>query len=56
MYKRIRIIFRSGDMIVIEEGYWDDYAIFDDFVVIKKEQTWVALYNKEEIFSLSLEK
>lgn len=56
VYKRIRISFRSAGSIVIDEGDWDDYEIYDGFLVIKKGEAWIAMYNMEEIFSVVLEK
>lgn len=56
VYKRIRISFINAGTIVIDENDWDDYEIYDGFLVIKKGDSWVALYNMKEIFSVVLEK
>ena len=56
MYKRIRISFLHTGSIWIYEGDWDDYEIFNGFLVIKKGEAWIALYNMNEIFSVVLEK
>lgn len=56
MYKRIRISFLHAGSILIDEGDWDDYEIFNGFLVIKKGEAWIALYNMNEIFSVVLEK
>ena len=55
-YKRIRISFRSAGSIVIDEDDWDDYEIYDGFLVIKKGEAWIAMYNMKDIFSVVLEK
>lgn len=55
-YKRIRISFLKAGSIVIEENDWDDYEIYDGFLVIKKGEAWIAMYNMKEIFSVVLEK
>lgn len=56
MYKRIKIGFLGAGSITIDEGDWDDYEIFQGFLVIKKGEAWIALYNMKEIFSVVLEK
>lgn len=56
VYKRIRISFINAGTIVIDENDWDDYEIYDGFLVIKKGDSWIALYNMKEIFSVVLEK
>ena len=56
VYKRIRISFLHAGSIVIDENDWDDYEIYDGFLVIKKGEAWIAMYNMEEIFSVVLEK
>ncbi|MBR1528571.1 MAG: hypothetical protein IJ642_04620 [Oscillospiraceae bacterium] len=56
MYKKIKISFINAGSITIDEGEWDDYEIFNGFVVIKKNEAWIAMYNMKEIFSVVLEK
>ena len=56
MYKRIKISFRNAGSITIDEGEWTDYEIYNGFAVIKNGETWVAMYNLQDIFSLVLEK
>jgi len=56
MYKRIKISFINAGSIIIDEGDWDDYEIYNGFIVIKKGEAWIALYNMKEVFSLVLEK
>ena len=42
MYKRIRISFLHAGSICIDEGDWDDYEIFNGFLVIKKGEAMLA--------------
>lgn len=56
MYKRIKISFINAGSITINEGDWDDYDLVDGFIVIKKNQAWIAMYNAKEVFSVVLEK
>lgn len=56
MYKRIKISFINTNSVTIDEGDWDDYDLCDGFIVIKKGEAWVAMYNAKEIFSVVLEK
>jgi hypothetical protein len=56
MYKRIKISFINAGSITIEEGDWDDYDLADGFIIIKKGEAWVAMYNAKEVFSVVLEK
>ena len=56
MYKRIKIQFRNANSIIIDEDAWDDYDIYNGFIVIIKDEAWVALYNMKDVFSLVLEK
>jgi hypothetical protein len=55
-YKRIRISFRNSGDIVIPADTWDDYDFFEGFIVIKKNDTWIAMYNAQDVFSVVLEK
>lgn len=56
MYKRIKISFINAGSITIEEGDWDDYDFYEGFIIIKKGEAWVAMYNAKEVFSVVLEK
>ncbi len=56
MYKRIKISFINAGSVTIEEGDWDDYDLADGFIIIKKGEAWVAMYNAKEVFSVVLEK
>lgn len=55
-YKRIVISFIDAGKIEFDENEWDDYIIYDGFVVIKKDEAWIAMYNLKEVFSVVLEK
>ena len=56
MYKRIRISFINAGSVTIEEGDWDDYDLTNGFIIIKKGEAWIAMYNAKEVFSVVLEK
>ena len=56
MYKRIKISFINAGSVTIDEGDWDDYDLCDGFIVVKKGEAWVAMYNAKEVFSVVLEK
>lgn len=56
MYKKIKISFINAGSITIDEGEWTDYDFIDGFIVIKKDEAWVAMYNAKQIFSVVLEK
>ena len=55
-YKRIVISFIDAGKIEFDENEWDDYTVCDGFVVIKKDEAWIAMYNLKEVFSVVLEK
>lgn len=55
-YKKIVISFIDAGTIVFDEKDWDDYEVYSGFVVIKKNEAWIAMYNMKEIFSVVLEK
>lgn len=55
-YSRIKISFINAGSITVEPDDWDDYEVYNGFLVIKKGETWVAMYNMKEIFSIVLEK
>jgi len=54
MYKQIKISFINAGSITIDD--WDDYDYVDGFIIIKKGEAWIAMYNAKEVFSLVLEK
>ena len=56
MYKRIKISFTNAGSITIDGGDWDDYDLCDGFIIIKKGDAWIAMYNAKEVFSVVLEK
>lgn len=56
MFKKIKISFINAGSITINENDWDDYDLVDGFIVIKKGEAWVAMYNAKEVFSVVLEK
>ena len=54
MYKTIKITFRNGNAVLFGENDWDDYAVFDKFIVVKKDNAWVAIYAVDEVFSVEV--
>lgn len=54
MYKKIKISFINAGFVTIDD--WDDYEYTGGFIVIKKGEAWIAMYNAKEIFSIVLEK
>ena len=56
MYKRIKISFIDAGTITIDEDDWDDYELYHGFIIIKKGDAWIAMYNANEVFSVVLEK
>ena len=55
MYKTIKITFNNGNSVKYNENEWNDWALIDDFVVIKNnEGAWVAIYNTNSIFAVEL--
>ena len=56
MYRTIKISFINAGSITIPEGDWDDYEVYNGFIVIKKGEAWIAMYKMKEVFSLVLEK
>lgn len=56
MYKRIKISFINADTITIDEDDWDEYELRYGFIIIKKGDAWIAMYNAKEVFSVVLEK
>ena len=56
MFTQMRISFRHGGDIVIPQEDWDDYDFCEGFIIIKKDQAWVAMYNAKDVFSVVLEK
>lgn len=56
VYRNLVIKFIYAGTLVYRENDWDDYEVYDGFLVIKKGEAWVAMYNLKEIFSVVLEK
>jgi hypothetical protein len=56
MYKRIKISFINAGTITIDEDDWDDYELYHGFIIIKKGDACIAMYNANEVFSVVLEK
>ena len=54
MYNILKITFKNGNSVKYTTSEWDDWAVQDGFVVIKKEQAWIAIYNTSDIFAVEL--
>ena len=58
MYSKLKITFKNGNSVeyttsdTISE--WDDWALQDGFVVIKKEHAWIAIYNTSDVLAVEL--
>lgn len=55
MYKTIKITFNNGNSVKYNENEWNDWALFNGFVVIKNNDgAWIAIYNANSIFAVEL--
>lgn len=54
MYERIEITFKSGDTITYKKDEWDDYSFDGKAIMVKKEGTWIGIYNFDYVFCLEL--
>jgi len=53
-FNTIEIAFKSGHSATWEanKGEWDDYAYDGKVFIIKKNNSWVGLYNMDSIISV----
>ncbi len=53
-YKTIEVTFTNGHSAVWEadKGEWDDYAYDGSAFIIKKDGTWVGIYNMNHVISV----
>lgn len=51
---RIEITFKSGETISYGKGEWDDYAYDGKAVIVKKNGTWIGIYNFDDVFCVEL--
>lgn len=56
MYKNLEITFKSGETITYKPGEWDDYSFTGLAVVVKKNSTWIGIYNFDNVFCVELKK
>lgn len=52
--ERIEITFKSGETISYGKGEWDDYAYDGKAVIVKKNSTWIGIYNFDDVFCVEL--
>lgn len=55
MYSNLIINFTSGDAKVFHKGEWDDYSCTDRYISVKKDGTWIAVYNPDYVFAVELD-
>lgn len=53
-YEVIVITFKSGEAITYSKGEWDDYSYDGQAIAVKKNGTWVGIYNFDSVFSVEL--
>lgn len=56
MYMNLEITFKSGETITYKPGDWDDYSFTGSAVVVKKNSTWIGIYNFDNVFCVELKK
>lgn len=56
MYMNLEITFKSGETITYKPGEWDDYSFTGSAVVVKKNSTWIGIYNFDNVFCVELKK
>lgn len=50
----LEITFKSGEIISYGKGEWDDYAYDGKAVIVKKNSTWIGIYNFDDVFCVEL--
>lgn len=56
VYKCLEITFKSGETITYKPDEWDDYSFTGSAVVVKKNSTWIGIYNFDHVFCVELKK
>ena len=53
-YNTIEITFKNGHSAAWEanKGEWDDYAYDGKVFIIKKDGSWVGIYNMDHVISV----
>lgn len=54
MYKTLTITFKSGEAVRYPQGQWDDYSYDGKAIAVKKDGTWVGVYNFDHVFCVEL--
>lgn len=52
--EKIEITFKSGETITYDKDKWDDYAFDGKAVIVKKNSTWIGIYNFDDVFCVEL--
>ena len=52
-YDKLIISFKKGGSIVFSDN-WTDYDYVKDFIVVKNNEVWIAMYNADDVFSVVL--
>lgn len=53
-FEKIEITFKSGETISYSKDEWDDYAYDGKAVIVKKNSTWIGIYNFDDVFCVEL--
>ena len=53
-FEKIEITFKSGETITYDKDKWDDYAYDGKAVIVKKNSTWIGIYNFDDVFCVEL--
>lgn len=54
MFEKLVISFMDGKPRTFDKDEWDDYCYDGDFVIVKKNGAWVAMYAAKNILSVEL--
>lgn len=53
-FEKIKITFKSDEPITYGKDEWDDYAYDGKAVIVKKNSTWIGIYNFDDVFCVEL--
>lgn len=53
-FEVIEITFKSGETVTYKAHEWDDYSYDGQAISVKKNGTWVGIYNFDSVFSVEL--
>lgn len=54
VYECLEITFKSGETITYKPDEWNDYSFTGSAVVVKKNSTWIGIYNFDNVFCVEL--